>query len=104
MADCGLPEPTLEALRQVFRRFPNVDAVKLFGSRAKGSFHARSDIDLAVFGHDLDRFQIAAMLIDIEETDIPYRVDLQDFRQIRNARLAAHIERVGVEIYRRGEA
>lgn len=38
----------LEALARVFRKYPEVQAVYLFGSAAEGRTHAESDIDLAV--------------------------------------------------------
>lgn len=38
----------LEALTQVFRKYPEVRAVYLFGSAAEGRTHPESDIDLAV--------------------------------------------------------
>lgn len=38
----------LDALTRVFRRYPDVQAVYLFGSAAEGRVQADSDIDLAV--------------------------------------------------------
>lgn len=40
--------PELESLRDVFRRYPDIEAVYLFGSRAAGDTHADSDLDLAI--------------------------------------------------------
>lgn len=40
--------PKLEALREVFRRYPDVQAVYLFGSAADGRMREDSDIDLAI--------------------------------------------------------
>ena len=39
-------------LRSVFHRHPEITAVKLFGSRAKGTHAEHSDIDLALWGVD----------------------------------------------------
>ena len=99
MIEAGLDAQTLQKLRQVFAKYPAIEQVKLYGSRAKGSFHDRSDIDLAVFGKGVDRFVIAAMLMDLDDTDIPFMVDLQNYQDLRNRRLVEHIDRVGVEIY-----
>lgn len=38
----------LEALARVFRKYPEVQAVYLFGSAAEGRTHRESDLDLAV--------------------------------------------------------
>ena len=99
MTNIGLDEKTLLALTQVFAKYPAVEQVKLYGSRAKGTFHERSDIDLMVFGHGIDRFAIARMLMDLDELNIPYLVDLQNYHELKNRQLIEHIDRVGVVIY-----
>jgi hypothetical protein len=38
----------------------------------------------------------------IDDLMLPYTVDLSQYRQIDNAELIAHIDRVGVAIYARG--
>jgi len=40
--------PDLQLLPEVFRRYPDVQAVYLFGSLAAGNVHGESDLDLAV--------------------------------------------------------
>ncbi|WP_448593151.1 type VII toxin-antitoxin system HepT family RNase toxin [Thermoflexus hugenholtzii] len=42
------PLPDLSRLVEVFRRYPGIEAVYLFGSAAEGRLHAESDPDLAV--------------------------------------------------------
>lgn len=94
----GLDEHSLAVLKQVFTRYPNITQVKLYGSRAKGTHHERSDIDLAVFGEGIDRFEIAKLLMDLDETDLIYLIDLQHYNAIKNSKLKAHIDRVGVSL------
>jgi len=38
----------MEVLKNIFRAYSDVEAVYLFGSQARGTQHAQSDIDLAV--------------------------------------------------------
>lgn len=38
----------LNTLKQIFSRFPEIDAVFLFGSSATGNMHKESDLDLAI--------------------------------------------------------
>lgn len=40
--------PNLEALKEVFRHYPDVEAVYMFGSAARGRMREDSDLDLAV--------------------------------------------------------
>jgi predicted nucleotidyltransferase len=46
----GLQEKTIQAIRNIFSRFPEVEKVLLYGSRAKGNFRNGSDIDLCMVG------------------------------------------------------
>lgn len=97
----GISEQQMKILKEIFSRFPALQKVNLYGSRAKGNFHERSDIDLAAFGPELNRFMIEEILMELDESDIPFLVDLQDYQQIQNNDLREHIDRVGVVIYQK---
>ena len=101
MSDTGLTPEQLALLQQVFNKHPEIDAVKLYGSRAKGNFHKRSDVDLVLIGTGIDRFLVADILLDLADTDLPYMVDLQNYNEIKNRALVEHIDRVGLVIYKR---
>ena len=88
----------LELLASEFRRHPEVTAVKLFGSRAKGTHSAHSDVDLALWG-DVDALQAEAIAAELDELPLPYKYDLQPFNAIKLGPLREHIERVGISIY-----
>ncbi len=47
-----MDDKTLERLARVFRRYPSVQAVYLFGSAAEGRARSGSDLDLAVIFDD----------------------------------------------------
>ncbi len=98
MNDTGLTNRELDLLRQVFRRFPKIRAVILFGSRAKGTHHPGSDIDLALVGPD-DDLQTQAIAEALDLLPLPYRFDLKTYENIRHPPLLEHIERVGISIY-----
>ncbi len=53
----GLKDSLLEEIRALARKH-QVESVVLFGSRARGDYSERSDIDLAVRGGDFDRFAL----------------------------------------------
>lgn len=101
MSITGLTTEQLELVQQVFKKHSAVASVKLYGSRAKGTFHDRSDVDLVVFGAGIDRFLIADMLLDLDDSNLPYTVDLQNYSDIKNRALIEHIDRVGVVIFER---
>ena len=85
-------------LRGVFQRHPEITAVKLFGSRAKGTHAPNSDIDLALWG-DVDDLRAEAIAAELDELPLPYRFDVQMFHTIELAPLREHIERVGISLY-----
>lgn len=67
----------------------------LFGSRARGDHHARSDIDLAIIDGDALRFKY-----ELEErARTLLKFDVVDLSSTKNAALKAAIERDGEIIY-----
>jgi predicted nucleotidyltransferase len=98
MTQPPLQPSELELVRSVLRRHPEVQSATLFGSRAKGTHHSRSDVDLALSG-ELEALAAAAIAAELEELPLPYRFDVQALNQIRLAPLLEHIQRVGIEIY-----
>ena len=46
----GLSDTVIMDICSVFRRYPNIEKVLIFGSRAKGTYSEGSDIDLAAVG------------------------------------------------------
>jgi predicted nucleotidyltransferase len=61
-------------------------AVYLFGSHARGAVRHASDIDVAILpGEDLPPAFFAELADTIEESTIPYEVDLIDLRGVSPA-------------------
>jgi len=56
----------LTQLGRIFERYPDIQAVYLFGSRAGGAVHAESDLDLAILArHPRLRSQKLDILMDL---------------------------------------
>ncbi len=94
-----LPPETVEKLRHTFASFPQVEKAVLFGSRAKGTSKPGSDIDLVLFGPDLDSRTLDRIEIAVDDLMLPYRVDLLIHHRITHPELLKHIERVGAVFY-----
>ena len=94
----ALTATEIELLCSVFRRHPEIQAVKLYGSRAKGTHTPRSDIDLAFWG-DVDALRAEAIASELDELPLPYTYDARPFSSIQLPALREHIERVGIPIY-----
>lgn len=107
MPDFGLPDTTLAIIRQILADFPEVEKAILYGSRAKGNYQHGSDIDLTLMGDQLDLRLLGEIAARLDESPIPYMVDLSLRDRLNHAGLKAHIEQVGVVFYQRegaGEA
>jgi len=98
MKDLGLTPHEIDLLRGVFRRFPAISEVILYGSRAKGTYRPESDIDLALVGID-DDIQAEAVADELDELPLPYRFDVKAYGGIKYSPLREHIARVGVSLY-----
>jgi uncharacterized protein len=95
----GLPQATLVKLNSVFARHRAIASVLIYGSRAKGTHRPGSDIDLTIKGEEIPFAEFMQIEDQIDDLMLPYTVDLSQYRQIGNAELIAHIDRVGVAIY-----
>jgi predicted nucleotidyltransferase len=94
----ALKPDELALMQKVFRRHPEITAVKVFGSRAKGTHTASSDVDLALWG-DLDALGAESIASELDELPLPYKYDVQPFHLIKLPPLREHIERVGIMVY-----
>lgn len=101
MRENGLKPQHRRALIEVLAANPRVERVVLFGSRAVGSFTVTSDVDLALFGEALTLDDLARLDEAVEELSVPQRVDLLIFHLIENEKLKEHIQRDGIEWFRR---
>jgi len=67
--------------------------VFLFGSRARGDNRPFSDIDLGIRGTSpLPSKTLALLKNDLEESNLPYRVDLVDFNNT-----SAHFNKIAMQ-------
>jgi len=97
----GLPATTVERIREVLARFPEVERAVLFGSRAKSTHRPGSDIDIALFGSALD-WRVVGRIYDVlDDLLLPFRFSLIIYDTNTDPEVAAHIERVGIPLFQR---
>lgn len=90
----GIAENVIEQIHAFAKRY-NVRKVVLFGSRARGDYRERSDIDLAVYDGDFARF---ALDVD-DETSTLLSYDIVDMNKSVDNELRESIEREGIILY-----
>ena len=95
MGPDGLTRRDRDLIRDVLARYHEVRRVTLFGSRAMGTFGRGSDIDLALEGRDLDARALTRIATELEDSDLPYKVDLLLRDEQLEPKLEAHIRRHG---------
>ena len=99
----GLYPSSLATVRGILERYPVVERAIVYGSRAKGNYKNGSDIDLTLIGAGLDFDTLGSIAGDLDDSDIPYKVDLSILANITNPNLVEHIQRVGKVFYERGK-
>ncbi len=88
--DFGLTVTCLHDIQDILKKYERIKKAKIFGSRALGTYHANSDIDLVLFG-DISNTTLAHIYEDLNELPYPYQFDLQIFNQITHPGLREHI-------------
>jgi predicted nucleotidyltransferase len=69
----------------------------------KDNYKPGSDIDLMLMGDAMDYQVLSPVASALEESNIPYSVDVSVFDKIENPALREHIERVGLDFYQRAD-
>ena len=90
----GLKEQLLQVIKMLAVKH-NIQKVVIFGSRARGDFKERSDIDLAVSGGDVVAFTFAVE----EETPTLLMFDVVNLDREVHQELLDSIEKEGVVLY-----
>lgn len=94
MKETGIRAVVMEEIVGLAKTY-NLDKVILFGSRARGDYKSRSDIDLAVSGGDCTRFSLEVQ--DITSTLLFF--DVVNLDGVVQRELLESIAKEGVCIY-----
>ncbi|RKF13157.1 nucleotidyltransferase domain-containing protein [Alginatibacterium sediminis] len=94
----GLKDRHHRQLIQILTQTKHLDGALLFGSRAIGTYKDSSDIDIALEGNDLGINDLASVIDQLDQTTIPYKVDVLIKHQIENPDLIDHIEKHGIRL------
>ena len=97
----GLSDTVIDDLKGIFKQYPNIEEVLIFGSRAKGNYLEGSDIDLALIGEGLTFDTIMDINIKIEDLELLYKVDILNYMEKRGTPIGDHIDRVGQLFYKK---
>ena len=93
-AKTGIKQKVISEIRNLAEHH-GINKVVLFGSRAGGAFHDKSDIDLAVSGGNVGQFKLAVE----EETSTLLKIDVVEIEKNTSCELLAEIEKDGLVLY-----
>ncbi len=94
MKETGIQPLVMREIRELAQKY-NLDKVILFGSRARGDYKSRSDIDLAISGGDCIRFSL-----EVEEsTSTLLFFDIVNLDGVVQKELLESIQREGINLY-----
>ncbi len=98
----GLSVDSLHRIRSVFSRFPKIQKVILYGSRAKGNYKKGSDIDITLVGKGLTlKNTVYPLMEGLYELYLPYKFDISIFNKLAEPDFISHILRVGKTFYQK---
>jgi|TARA_Y100001951_G_scaffold105357_2_gene122382 predicted nucleotidyltransferase len=95
----GLSSQVIEQLRKAFAKYPTIEVVYLFGSRASGHFKDGSDIDLAVVAPAMTESNFNSLWNEIDALPLVFKVDCIHFEKLGNEALRKNILKNGVQFY-----
>jgi len=97
--DYGLKQKDLELIINKIKQLKKTEKAMLFGSRALGNYKKGSDVDIVLYGNDIES---EVHLLDIElneHTNLPYYFDVLNYSEINNLDLKKHIDKFGKVIF-----
>jgi len=99
--EIGISETNLEEIRDFAMKYPNIEKIVPYGSRAKGNFRPGSDLDMVLIGDELKLKDQLSFWEDLDDSYQPYLFDVAILSHIKNESLLDHIIRVGKVIYKK---
>ena len=98
MNQFGISDKSYRLILQYFLSQEDIRKVMIFGSRALGTYRNGSDIDIVVWGNELNEISIKT---DLEELSTPYMYDVVDYDKLDNEKLKKHINTYGKLLFKR---
>ena len=94
----GLTEKTIKQLNSIFQKYPEIEKVKIYGSRAMENYKEGSDIDLVFFTESKEDLS-SRLSWELDELPTPYLFDVVNYNKILNNPLKKEIDKNGKTFY-----
>ncbi len=97
----GLKNSDIEFIKNTARKFIDIDAIGIYGSRAREDFKQNSDIDIIVYG-DISLINLSELMDILEEqSPYPFFVDVKCYNKLEDSLFKDEVDRDVKIIYKR---
>ena len=101
--NCGLKKKDLDLIIEKIRDNIKIEKAVIFGSRAMGNFKKGSDVDIVLYGSNIEN-EVRLINHELNErTVLPYYFDVLNYNEIENFDLKKHINKFGKVIFDKNE-
>ena len=97
----GFTEKENQEILDIIQKYCDIEEALLFGSRAMKTFKVMSDVDVVLYGQNINYSTISSVQSDFEESSLPYMFDILDFNKITSEELKEHIKKYGKCLYKK---
>lgn len=95
----GLSEKDIDMVLEAVQKFPEIEDVIIFGSRALGNYKKGSDVDMAIKGTSITIHTVLGLSDLLNEVyPLPYYFDIVHYETISNSNLIKHIKAHGIQL------
>ncbi len=97
----GLTNKQFKLIEDTIIACIEIEKAVIFGSRAQNTFKPSSDIDLVIFGKDINNNVINKLSSQLDELPLPFMFDVINFKDISNLSLKSKIDLQGQVFFER---
>lgn len=94
----GLSQETIEKIINLLKKYPEIEEVRIYGSRARGDYKRGSDIDLAFFASSNTHLS-SRLSWELDDLATIYLFNVVDYHTLTNVALKKEIDKHGQVFY-----
>ncbi|MGO5064704.1 nucleotidyltransferase domain-containing protein [Clostridium sp. FAM 1755] len=95
----GISFQLFEEIRNSILKNPKINKAVIFGSRARGDYKKTSDIDICIYGNNIQNIDVNLLEDSLKEINTPLDFDIVYYDKITKEALRINIEKDGILIY-----
>lgn len=99
----GINKKIYTEIIKIFHKYPSIDKVLIFGSRARGDDTNVSDMDLCIYSDNSAKLEKIKVHNELESINTAIKFDLLIYNEIQPGKLKDNIDTEGFIIYEKGE-